>query len=93
MNWIETFLNQAPVKHSLGVPDRVKFQSCNYDINRAFQMSGDNMHDSAALLPDLVEDGIRLLVYAGEDDFMCEYLGSVPFLSLPLLPVADPWMG
>lgn len=26
---------------------------------------GDGMHNAAALLPDLINDGIRLLVYAG----------------------------
>ena len=28
-------------------------------------MNGDGMHNSAALLPELVDAGIRLLVYAG----------------------------
>jgi hypothetical protein len=32
---------------------------------------GDGMHNSAAVLPELLADGIRLLVYAGNADFMC----------------------
>jgi len=28
-------------------------------------MQGDSMHNSALLLPDLINDGVRLLVYAG----------------------------
>lgn len=35
------------------------------EVNQAFVMQGDGMHRSAALLPDLIEDGVRLLVYAG----------------------------
>lgn len=31
-------------------------------------LQGDGMHNSGALLPDLVNDGIRLLLYAGEAD-------------------------
>ena len=34
------------------------------------------MHDTSLLLPDLIEDGLRLLVYAGEADFMCNALGN-----------------
>lgn len=34
-------------------------------VNEAFMYQGDGMHNSAALLPDLINDGIRLLVYAG----------------------------
>lgn len=39
-------------------------------------MKGDSMHDTSLLLPDLIEDGLRLLVYAGEADFMCNALGN-----------------
>ena len=38
---------------------------CNMKINQAFMMQGDGMHNAAALLPELVEDGVRLLIYAG----------------------------
>lgn len=31
-------------------------------------LQGDGMHNSGALLPELVNDGIRLLLYAGEAD-------------------------
>jgi cathepsin A (carboxypeptidase C) len=34
-------------------------------------MSGDNMHNSADLIPEILNSGVRLLIYAGEDDFMC----------------------
>ncbi|KAG0148516.1 hypothetical protein CROQUDRAFT_41326 [Cronartium quercuum f. sp. fusiforme G11] len=76
MGWIEIYMNQPEVREQLGVPSSLKFEGCNFDVNRAFQMSGDNMHNSAKLIPDLVHDGIRLLIYAGEDDFMCNYLGN-----------------
>ena len=38
---------------------------CNLDVNQAFMAQGDAMHNAAALLPELLESGIRLLVYAG----------------------------
>ncbi|KNF03737.1 hypothetical protein PSTG_03259 [Puccinia striiformis f. sp. tritici PST-78] len=76
MNWIENYLNREDIRTELGVPSDLKFESCNLDVNRAFQMSGDNMHNSAALIPEILSNGVRLLIYAGEDDFMCNYLGN-----------------
>ena len=65
MGWIDVWLNDPKIKAELGAaPDR-QFESCNLAINQAFMMQGDSMHDSAALLPDLINDGVRLLVYAG----------------------------
>lgn len=58
-------MNDPVHKAALGVnPDRT-FESCNMEVNKAFTMKGDSMHNSAALLPELVDGGVRLLVYAG----------------------------
>lgn len=38
--------------------------------------TGDSQRNSAALLPPLLEDGIRVLIYAGNYDAMCSYLGN-----------------
>jgi hypothetical protein len=43
-------------------------------VNQAFFFQGDGMHNSAILLPELLEDGIRLLVYAGNADGMCNFI-------------------
>lgn len=48
-------------------------------VNQAFQFQGDVSHNTAALLPPLLEDGIRVLIYAGNADFMCNSR-SVRFL-------------
>jgi carboxypeptidase C (cathepsin A) len=65
MGWIETWMNDPKHKVALGVDPERTFTSCNMEVNQAFMLQGDGMHNSAALLPDLVNDGIRLLVYAG----------------------------
>lgn len=43
-------------------------------VYQAFFLQGDGMHNSAALLPELLEDGTRLLVYAGNADAMCNFM-------------------
>ena len=37
------------------------------------QQTGDSQHNSAAFLPPLIEDGIRVLIYAGNADAMCSW--------------------
>ncbi|THH27237.1 hypothetical protein EUX98_g6950 [Antrodiella citrinella] len=76
MTWIETFLNDASTKKTLGVPAQVDFQSCNMNVNQAFFGQGDAMRNRAILLGPLIDDGIRLLVYAGNADAMCNFIGN-----------------
>jgi cathepsin A (carboxypeptidase C) len=33
------------------------------------RQGGDGMHNTAALIPEMLKDGIRFLIYAGEYDF------------------------
>lgn len=65
LQWVETWMNDPKNKATLGVNPDQTFASCNMDVNQAFTMQGDGMHNSALLLPELVDDGVRLLVYAG----------------------------
>ncbi|KIK04018.1 hypothetical protein K443DRAFT_676325 [Laccaria amethystina LaAM-08-1] len=82
MGWIEAWMNEPKNKVALGAnPDRT-FASCNMEVNQAFTMNGDGMHNSALLLPDLINDGIRLLVYAGNADLMCNYIGNERWVEL-----------
>ncbi|EIN14318.1 serine carboxypeptidase [Punctularia strigosozonata HHB-11173 SS5] len=81
MTWIDTWMNTDANKRALGVNPDLKFQSCNMEVNQAFMFQGDGMHNSADLLPELVNDGIRLLVYAGNADAMCNFMGNERWVS------------
>ncbi|EIW77065.1 peptidase S10 serine carboxypeptidase [Coniophora puteana RWD-64-598 SS2] len=81
LGWIETWMNQAEVKQALGVDPSRTFESCNMNVNQAFLMQGDSMHYTPALLTDLVNDGVRLLIYAGNADMMCNYMGNERWLT------------
>jgi len=74
MEWIDTWMNDDANKKALGVDPSRSFESCNMQVNQAFLMQGDGMHNSAILLPDLINDGVRLLVYAGNADYMCNFI-------------------
>jgi len=66
------YLNSASVKQQLGVSKR--WGSCNFVVNAAFQ--GDWMHNFQTLIPDMLADGIRVLIYAGDVDYICNWLGN-----------------
>ncbi|KIK71004.1 hypothetical protein GYMLUDRAFT_33108 [Collybiopsis luxurians FD-317 M1] len=76
MNWVATWMNDPRNKVALGANPSLDFENCNMDVNQAFALQGDGAHNSAILLPDLINNGVRLLVYAGNADMMCNFIGN-----------------
>lgn len=70
---METLLNQKSVRQALGVGD-IDFVSCSTEVYDAMQM--DWMRNLEVGIPALLEDGVKLLVYAGENDLICNWLGK-----------------
>ncbi|EFH61052.1 predicted protein [Arabidopsis lyrata subsp. lyrata] len=70
---MEKFLNLQSVRKSLGVGD-IEFVSCSTSVYQA--MLVDWMRNLEVGIPTLLEDGISLLVYAGEYDLICNWLGN-----------------
>ncbi|XP_071708237.1 serine carboxypeptidase-like [Rutidosis leptorrhynchoides] len=71
---METFLNQSSIKKALGVPSDINFVSCSdvvYD-----NMLSDWMRNLEIGIPALLEDNIEMLIYAGEYDLICNWLGN-----------------
>ncbi|GAU47220.1 hypothetical protein TSUD_107560 [Trifolium subterraneum] len=71
---METFLNLKTVREALGVGD-LEFISCSGTVYNA--MLEDWMKNLEVGIPALLEDGIKLLVYAGEYDLICNWLDSL----------------
>ncbi|KAL4068599.1 Alpha/Beta hydrolase protein [Scleroderma yunnanense] len=82
MGWIETYMNDPKVKAALGVSPQRQFSSCNMGVNQGFLKQGDAVQDTPALIPELVENGIRFLIYAGVADMMCNYMGNERWLEV-----------
>ncbi|XP_010034179.2 serine carboxypeptidase-like [Eucalyptus grandis] len=70
---VETLLNQKKVRDALGVGD-IEFVSCSSTVSNA--MSQDRMKNLAEGIPALLEDGLKVLIYAGEYDLICNWLGN-----------------
>ncbi|KAI4142760.1 MAG: hypothetical protein LQ340_007235 [Diploschistes diacapsis] len=74
LDWISSWLNQDHVLEGLGA-EVDSYEGCNFDINRNFLFQGDWMQPYHLLIPDILEE-IPVLIYAGDADFICNYLGN-----------------
>ncbi|KAF2300642.1 hypothetical protein GH714_014882 [Hevea brasiliensis] len=70
---MDTFLNEKVVRDALGVGN-LDFVSCSSDVYDAMVL--DWMRNLEVGIPAVLEDGIRVLIYAGEEDLICNWLGN-----------------
>jgi len=70
---IEEFLNQPEVMKVLGVKE-TKWLTCNDKVHEALFF--DNMKSYSKEVALLLESKIQVLVYSGDKDFICNYLGG-----------------
>ena len=72
---VETFLNRAEVMDAIGA-EVDSFQTCNTGINQNFLFNGDWMKPYQRAVPVLLEHEIPVLIYAGDMDFICNWMGN-----------------
>ncbi|KAL5717010.1 Protein cbp3 [Ranunculus cassubicifolius] len=70
---MEQFLNLKTVKNALGVGN-IEYVSCSPSVYDA--MRRDWMKNLEVGIPALLQDGIKALIYAGEYDLICNWLGN-----------------
>ncbi|XP_022850618.1 serine carboxypeptidase-like 48 [Olea europaea var. sylvestris] len=70
---LNNFLNQESVRQALGVGD-IQFVTCKRSVYDP--MKPDWMKNYEVVIPALLENGVKLLVYAGEYDLECNWLGN-----------------
>jgi len=71
---VTDYLNTAEVQNQLGV--KKKWASCNREVQLLFSGAGDYLINYHQLIPELLEDGIEALLYAGEMDYLCNWCGN-----------------
>ena len=49
---------------------------CNRAVALSFELSGDWMQSFETKIPDQLASGIRVLIYAGDQDYICNWLGN-----------------
>jgi serine carboxypeptidase-like clade IV len=69
----DKFLNLDSVREAIGVGN-IEFVSCSPTVYEG--LLSDYMRNLEVGIPALLEDGISLLIYAGEYDLICNWLGK-----------------
>jgi cathepsin A (carboxypeptidase C) len=72
---VGTYLDTPEVRTTLGVGNR-KWSDCNRAVAMAFELAGDWMKAFQQMIPDQLESGTRVLIYAGDQDYICNWLGN-----------------
>jgi carboxypeptidase C (cathepsin A) len=82
---VTNFLNEPHVVKALGANPNSDWEDCNQLVHLA--MIGDWIGNYAVDLPPVLALGIPVLVYSGTDDFICNYIGGMRWVS------QMPWSG
>jgi cathepsin A (carboxypeptidase C) len=81
---IEAYLNRPDIQQILGV-DR-DYKGCNTDVNIRFMMAGDWMRPYVTLVPELLDEGVKVLIYAGDADYIVSLHEYIDLLETCLSP-------
>jgi carboxypeptidase C (cathepsin A) len=74
---ITNYLLQPSVRASLGVDKHASnFTACSDTVGNAFAATLDETHESSAYVGALLERGVRVLVYVGTYDWICNWVGN-----------------
>lgn len=77
MGSITNFLRTDEVREAFGVAKEApKFQACSNDVGREFSKANDFMIDTRSYIADLLHSGIRVLIYVGTYDWICNFVGN-----------------
>jgi len=69
------FLNDKATKRKLGVPLDRAWSECNLNATIPFITSGDEFRNYENSVKELLKGGVQVLVYAGDTDFMVDWVG------------------
>jgi len=69
----EGFLRDPKVVAELGTEGH-EWSACNFMVNGRFHK--DWMHGFSSAIPEMLKAGIKALIYAGDVDYICNYMGN-----------------
>ncbi|KAI0772248.1 serine carboxypeptidase [Irpex lacteus] len=76
---VASYLNKPAVRRTIGVDERFSncnFMSCNKDVASRFDKTLDEVFPSTHQIAALLERGVRVLLYIGANDWMCNWIGN-----------------
>ncbi|EJD36685.1 peptidase S10, serine carboxypeptidase [Auricularia subglabra TFB-10046 SS5] len=75
---IREYLDQPHVRKNLGVHKAIgNFSSCSSTVGTGFHQHQDGLHLSAPYVAELLQRGVRVLIYVGTYDLVCNWVGNL----------------
>ncbi|KAG5975252.1 hypothetical protein E4U55_007754 [Claviceps digitariae] len=74
-NYASDFLDKEDTKKALGVEVDRSYEECSQIVYDDFTNSGDWMSPAQRVIPDILAQ-IPVLIYAGDIDYICNWLGN-----------------
>lgn len=79
---VADYLNDNFVQETIGA-EVTYYQSCNGDVGRNFHFAGDHMRPLHLKVIELLDEyDLPVLLYAGDKDFICNWLGNHAYSDL-----------
>ncbi|QLG71960.1 hypothetical protein HG535_0C03120 [Zygotorulaspora mrakii] len=75
LRYVDQYLNQAFVQEALG-SDVHNYTGCSEDVFLGFVLTGDEAKPFQQYVAELLDRDIPVLIYAGDKDFICNWLGN-----------------
>ncbi|GAA5812253.1 hypothetical protein MFLAVUS_005703 [Mucor flavus] len=73
-------LNNPEIQQQIGV-ESIQFEQCAEEPYDAMSFSGEGARDSSPALVSLLNNGIRVLNYVGDADYLCNWYGNFEVMS------------
>ncbi|QRW13018.1 Serine carboxypeptidase [Ceratobasidium sp. AG-Ba] len=75
--YINNFLDLPETRKALGVhPSVGNYTGCSRDVGIRFSHSLDHFHSNQHYIAGLLERGIKVLIYVGTYDYICNWVGN-----------------
>lgn len=75
MEYIDTYMNSPEVMSALGA-EVDSYSSCDDAVFQQFMLSGDEPKPFQQFVAELLDKDIPVLIYAGDKDYICNWLGN-----------------
>ena len=77
LRFMEKYLNREDIRREIGADEAAgNYSMMSVPVNFAFWAKGDPFHQNQHYVAELLERGVRVLIYVGTYDFVCNWVGN-----------------
>ena len=86
---LNAFMNQPQVKKRFRIPEHITWKDCNDDV--LFAMYWDMATDTTLSVARLLDKGLPILIYVGDQDLICNHIGNRDWVEAMKWTLAEKW--